>query len=83
MKQLNFYRVGTGSEKTYVVVIEMHPIFGGKRTTEKAFATNNDANEYIKKAYKNLSSQGIFFRIWLDETKTVTQRYQLRNYGKK
>lgn len=75
---LNFWRIGTGSEKSYIVVTETHPVSGQKVFNEKAFAKIEEANEYIETEYKKLNAQGIFFRIWLDIIKTITQRYQLR-----
>lgn len=78
MKHLKFWRIGTGSEKSYIVVIETHPVSGQKVFNEKSFATVEEANEYIEKEYEKLNAQGFFFRIWLDIIKTTTQRYQLR-----
>lgn len=81
MKHLKFWRIGTGSEKSYIVVTETHPVSGQKVFNEKSFAKIEEANEYIEKEYEKLNDQGIFFRIWLDTIKTTTQRYQLRSCG--
>lgn len=76
---MNYWKIGSGTQKRYIVVFESIINREQKMYQQKEFKTMDEAEAYIIEQIPVYKRRGFSFHVWVDIIKEVTTRFKLKD----
>lgn len=76
---MNYWKIGYGVTKKYIVVFETIVNHEQKMYQQKEFKTMDEAEAYIKEQIPIYKRKNFGFNVWVDSIKEVTTRFKLKD----
>lgn len=79
MKELKFWKVGTGKKYEYIVVFETTIAPGQTKFDQYPCKNMDEVKATIEEQTLHHEIMGYPFKVWLDKITTITTRFRLKD----